>query len=226
MNYNLFPSMRAIKLYEDFTGTSFLDLENNQDYVLHLIYCCLIAHPENNFTLTFNAACSNFFKKEADNLIAAFSSEMEFLNQFQHQEEEKEDNESTVQEDTSSPGKDKTLPLSSVIPILVYDCHLDIDYVLDRMPYTDIEMYVNYSISKKREAMEEQRFWTYLQMAPHIDSKKIKGPEDLIEFTWEKNKKKNEIKKAMDDNYQKLIDYGIIKPKENVTEEEIQLYNI
>ena len=203
MSYNLYPSMRAIKLYEELTHTSFLELEDKQEYILHLIYCCLIAHPENEFYMTFDAACKNFFDKNVDTLVASFTSEMEFINQFQSLGKEVTDidEETITEEEKSSPTKDKKLFLSSVIPILVYDCHLDIKYVLDEMPYTDVDMYINYSAAKKREEMEEKRFWTYLSMLPHVDSKKLKKAEDLVEFSWEK--KKNKEKAEKEHNYNK-----------------------
>ncbi len=216
MSYNLFPSMRAIQLYENMTNTSFLDLENNQDKIVHLLYCVLVAHPENNFHITFETACNTFFQKNVETLVAEFMSEMAFIEQFTLKEDETKDDKSTDSDENSSPNDSKKMFLSSLIPILVTDCHLDIEYVLDRMSYNDIEMYINYSVSKKREAMEEQRFWTYLSILPHVDSKKLKNPSDLFEFSWEKNKKKEEAEKKMAIDRQRLIELGIIKPNESI----------
>ena len=210
MNYNLFPSMRAIQLYERLTNESFLKLEDNPDNLVAFLYCVLISHPENDFHFTFNAACSFFFPKNLENLISSFVNEMEFINQFKRTET-KEDDSSINSEEKSSPNEEEKVFLSSLIPVLVSDCGLDINFVMNELMYTEIESYINYSVSKKREEMEEQRFWTYLQMAPHIDSKKIKGPEDLFEFTWETDKRKDEAKKKMEIDRQKLIEIGIIK---------------
>ena len=219
MSYNLFPSMRAIQLYENMTNTSFLDLENNQDKILHLLYCVLVAHPENDFHITFETACNTFFEKNVNTLVAEFTSEMAFIEQFTLKEDETKDDKSTVSDEKSSPKDPKKMFLSSLIPILVTDCHLDIEYVLDKMSYNDIEMYVSYSVSKKQEAMEEQRFWTFLNILPHINSKKIKEPEDLFEFTWEKDKRKEEAEKKLAIDRKRLIEIGIIKPDENESKE-------
>ena len=209
MSYNLFPSMRAIQLYERLTNTSFLELENNPDYILQFIYCCLISHPENEFHLTFNAAVTSFFPKYAESLVSEFTSQLEFVSQFKKPDSNDEGN--TEGQETSSPEEKEPLFLSSLIPILVQECGLSIEFVMDRLLYTEIEMYINYNAMKKREDLEYQRFWTYLTIAPHIDSKKIKGPEDIIEFTWEKDEKKTKAEEKLKADRQRLIEVGIIK---------------
>ena len=209
MNYNLFPSMRAIQLYERFTNESFLKLEQNPDNILIFIYCVLVAHPENDFRMTFTTACAQFFPKHANELVSKFAGEMEFINQFKRTSDEADS--STNEEETSSPKEEETLFLSSMIPILINECGLDTKYVLDEFPYTELETYVNYKVERDRERMEEQRFWTYLTIAPHIDGKKIKGPEDLFEFTWEKDKKKTAAENKLQADRARLVELGIIK---------------
>ena len=212
MNYNMFPSMRAIQLYERFTNQSFLKLEETPENIIIFIYCVLVAHPENDFRMTFNTACSQFFPKHANDLIYRFSNEMEFINQFKRTPNEADS--SINSEEKSSPKDEEPLFLSSLIPILVNECGLDIRYVLDEFPYTELETFVNYKVERDRERMTEQRFWTYLQIAPHIDGKKIKGAEDLVEFSWEKDKKTTDAINGIRDNRQKLVELGIIKEKE------------
>jgi hypothetical protein len=46
----------------------------------------------------------------------------------------------------------------------------------------------------------EKRFWAYFNICPHIDNKKIKGPEDLIAFPWEKEGKKENALQYMEKN--------------------------
>lgn len=217
MNYNLFPSLKAIQLYERYTHQSFLKLEETPENIIIFIYCVLCAHPENNFRMTYEGACSEFFPKYAERLVYEFTSEMEYINQFKKAET---NNDSTINdEEKSSPDEGETLFLSSLIPVLISDCGLDTHYVLDEMPYTLIEEYINYNVSKKRETMEEQRFWTYLTICPHIDSKKIKGPEDLFEFSWEQGKKKRVAEEKLKADRARLIELGIIKEDKTLTEE-------
>ena len=208
MSYNLFPSMKAIQLYERLTDESFINLEKNPENIIKFIYCCLVAHPENKFKLTFEEACESFFIKNINDLMLQFEKEMNFVNQFKVPEKE----DTVVDSGTSQQVEEQEeIFLSSLIPILVSDCGLDINYVMNELRYTEIMNFINYSVSSKREKMEEQRFWTFLQIAPHIDAKKIKGPEDLIEFTWEKDNRKKEAEKKMVTDRQRLIEVGIIK---------------
>lgn len=61
----------------------------------------------------------------------------------------------------------------------------------------------------------EKRFWTYLNICPHIDSKKIKGPEDFLPFPWEKENKKNKSIKFMEDNKDAIIAFFNKNKKED-----------
>jgi hypothetical protein len=53
---------------------------------------------------------------------------------------------------------------------------------------------------KTKADMVEKRFWTYMQILPHIDGKKIKSPEKLLPFPWEKEQQKQESIRFMEDN--------------------------
>ena len=218
MNFNLTPSFKAIRYFERMTNISFLDLEDKPDFVFHLLYCCLISHPENNFRMTFEAATNEFFPKYAEQLITDFASEMEILNQFT-KEIKKENDSSTNDSSTSSPKEKENIFLSSLIPILIMNCHLDPNFVLNDMDYTDTELYLNFSVEKYHQEMEDKRFWTYIQLSPNLSSKSgIKDASDLITFTWEKDKKKEEAERKMKEDRDKLIKYGIIKSDENKEE--------
>ena len=144
MNYNIKPSLRAIRFYELMTGTSFLELDQHLEFYFHMLYCCMLAHKENNFNMTFEEAMNEFFPKYGEQMIEEFSHEMTVLNQFKEKDERLD--VSVGQEESSSPDKEETMFLSSVIPSLVAECGLDIHYVLDELPYTDINMYVKNSI--------------------------------------------------------------------------------
>jgi hypothetical protein len=221
MNLNIKPNFKAIRYFERLTNVSFLELENKPELVLQYLYCCLIAHPENNFNLTFDEAVKSFFPKYAAQLIEQFAREMTFINQFKDTQEEviDEADSSINLQKKSSPKEKETVFLSSLIPILVYDCGLDINYVLNEMDYTDSELYIKSDIEHKREQMENQRFWTYLTILPHVGGKKLKEPKDLIEFPWEKEQKKHDAEKKFKEDRQKLIELGFIKEDKTLTEE-------
>ena len=45
----------------------------------------------------------------------------------------------------------------------------------------------------------DKRFWTYMQIMPHIDTTKVKSPEKLFQFNWEKDENNDKIKKDLDE---------------------------
>jgi len=213
MIYNIRPNFYAIRLFERMTNTSFLDVNDDPILITKVLYCCLIAHPENNFRMTYEEAIASFFPKYIDHFVKKFTEEMLFVNQFKADREasNQPDDSSIENPENSSPRKEETILFSSVIPILIRDCGLDPKYVLYEMDYSDCEFYIQSAVDKKREDMEEQRFWTYLMMAPHIDGKKIKGPQDLFEFSWEVGEKKTKAEEKLKVDRKRLIELGIIK---------------
>ena len=39
-----------------------------------------------------------------------------------------------------------------------------------------------------------ERIWTYFNIMPHIDSKKLKSTKDMIKFKWEEDEKVDVLK--------------------------------
>lgn len=46
--------------------------------------------------------------------------------------------------DINTDKEDKPIFISQLIPILVSDCNLDINYIMNEMSYTEIDSYINY----------------------------------------------------------------------------------
>lgn len=221
MTYNLFPSFKAIRYFERMTETPFLEIEEHPDLIVNLLYCCLLAHPENGIRMTFEEACEEFFPKHINELVEDFSKEMAIIAQFNKEMKSSEDDKSIEGEQKSSPRKEEDMFLSSVIPLLITDCHLDAHFVMNEFDYTDTKLYVDNCIQHQHDEMENQRFWTYFQIAPHLGSKsKIKNPEDLVEFTWEKEERKDKAEKRMKSERDRLIEIGLIKVEDETLTEE------
>lgn len=72
------------------------------------------------------------------------------------------------------------------------------DYVLRQMYLWEIEGYLKAAEEKQREDMENARLWTFLSILPHVNSKKIKNPSDLIMFPWEVDEKKKKSLERME----------------------------
>lgn len=213
--YNLKLSIKAICYFEQLTNTPFSKYMQKPDNILPLIYSVLVAHPENNFNLPYEQAIvflSN--DKILDPVATGIKQELDFINQFSRHRDSMldtavPDSSSTNVEPSSND--DSAVFMCDIIPVLVGDCGLDINYVMNEMNYTDIDSFIHYREQKHQSELEEKRLFTYLIMAPHVDSKKIKKPEDILPFPWEKEFKQKKFNSEVKDISEKLKNLGIIK---------------
>lgn len=203
---NLKINMRAIQLFEQMTECPFTEIEQHPELMNHMLYCTMLAHPENDLGLTFEEAQAGILKCLPE-LIAGFTRDINIASQFAHVLSDTE----ILVPDSSTAKKPEKVYVSSVIPMLVCECGLDINYVLNEMPYSDVDMWTRYIIKKKQDEMEDKRFWTYLTISPHIDHKKCKSAKDLVEFQWEKAAKKAKFEKEQAMIKERLRRFGILK---------------
>lgn len=71
---------------------------------------------------------------------------------------------------------------------------IDAHFVLEELELSELYPLIKSLDSVKKEKMEQKRFWTFFQILPQIDSKKIKSPKDLLLFPWENIDKEEEEK--------------------------------
>lgn len=92
-------------------------------------------------------------------------------------------------------GEQEPIMISQVIGYMVAN-GVDINYVMNEMQLWEIDYILSGIQNKKQNDLEIQRMWSYIGISPLIDGKKVKNPQALIKFPWEKEAKN---KKAMDD---------------------------
>ena len=159
------------------------DLNNEEEWIT-LAYAMVISNNEETYTLqTFKGFTGN--KKLWNEIIKGITREFQYIGQYS--EEQKEDKEEK-QSDISITDVASMMIANGIAP----------DYV-NEMRTVDIADMLNAIEEAKKEKMESDRFWTFYVMAPHIDMKKIKSPEDLITFPWEAEEKK----KKRDDDFER-----------------------
>lgn len=176
--YTIKLSIKSICMFERLTRKSFFSF--TEEDVMALLYCAF--YTSNNMEIkyeTFISMLEN--EKIATWAVNKYKDLLDVIQQFK-----KEDNTGTQgdgQVDT------KELTMTDMATSLIVDYHLDAHYVMYEMGLWEIEpMYQACDASVKRR-YEENRLWAYIDVMPHIDSKKIKGPNDLLPFPWEKTKK-------------------------------------
>lgn len=214
LKYNLKLNIRSISLYEKLTQESFALFDGSINKILPLLYCMIVAN--NDYKETYENTIKYLFNNE--NLMKDLSNrlekEIQFNSQFKSPFKEEELNLSDKIDNSSN---EKQVFISQMIPILVADCGLDINYVLNEMQYTDIDTYIKYKDDKERNKLEEKRLFTYLTVLPHIDSKKC-SIQQFLPFTWEEKEKKEKGLKEIQKNQHKLQEF--LQSKNNEIEKQ------
>lgn len=77
--------------------------------------------------------------------------------------------------------------LTDVVTELLTESVVPADYLLERAELWELTIYIDATQRKRQQRLERQRLWSYMGLLPHIDSKQIKRPEDLIPFSWDDN---------------------------------------
>ena len=108
-----------------------------------------------------------------------------------------------TENNTQNKEESNKVYIYQLAPILVMDCNLDINYVLNEMHYSEIDSYIKYRDDKNKNRLEEKRLFTYLTIMPHINSKKL-SVNELLPFSWEKEEKEKEGLKVIDTHKDKL----------------------
>ena len=75
--------------------------------------------------------------------------------------------------------------LTDIVTELLTESVVPADYLLERAELWELTIYIEATQRKRQQRLERERLWSYMGLLPHIDSKQIKRPEDLIPFSWD-----------------------------------------
>lgn len=186
--YKIKLTVRACCLFEQLSGKNFFSLSDGDD-ILMLLYSALVANNENLLmtysvfkVLVQDAKVAKWIEQEYKKLTD-FSAQLKGL---------KIERTAGVMDKESEETK---LSMTEIASSLIIQHGVDAHYVMEEMELWEIFYMFNAADSLAKNKMAEKRFWTYLEISPHINTKKCKGPSDLFEFSWEKNEKSNTLEK-------------------------------
>ena len=174
-------NIRAIVLAEKLLGKPFgkFDMSNEED-AMAVTYGMVAANNEETLTRAmFGKILEN--KKIRTELTRQVKREFDYIGQFGT--------------DESSEGETDTSITD--IAVMMIMAGMDANFVYN-LRTTDIADFLKGIDVKKKEQMESDRFWTYLKILPHVDGKKMKGPENLILFPWEAEQKKKQTEEEFE----------------------------
>lgn len=205
MEYNIRLTIQAIIRAEQLLGKPYGDIDyTKEEDVIALLYCCILANNEERITLEeFKEILSN--ENLSGSIIRTFEKETKILAQFTRNKESSGEGEAT--------GETAKQYMSELAGVLIYS-GVNIDYVLNKMQLSDILFLAKAYEMKKKEEMEKQRLWTFYAIIPHVDTKKLKSPSDLITFPWEESEAKKKAQEEIKKNERFFNDFmdGKISP--------------
>lgn len=204
LNFNLKLNIKSIIFYERLTGRPFSTFTGNEEEVIPLLYCMLVAN--NDFKRTYEETIKYLFTDEK--FVEEINSRLQKIFIFESQFFNNQNINEEIPTEINTPNKEESnkVFIHQLVPILVMDCNLNIDYVLNEMHYSEIDSYIKYRDDKNKNRLEEKRLFTYLTIMPHINAKKLTVNE-LLPFSWEKEEKEKEGLKVIDTHKDKLKNF-------------------
>lgn len=154
----------------------------NPDELMKLLYCIVLSNNSIPFTFEeFTLIAEN--EKQLGVMLKELEKVNKVLEQFTK---------------PSEAGENGAEPqyLKDVAGVLIMS-GMNAHYVMEEMEISDIPSFIEAYEKKKREEMEASRLWTFLSIAPHIDTSKVSSPKDLMSFPWEEEEARKIAKESL-----------------------------
>lgn len=185
--YEIRLSIKSICMFERLTGRSFFDF--SEDDVMVLLYCTF--YCSNNMEIKYET----FVYMLEDERIAKwavgkYKELLDVIQQFKSED---------AVEESETTGDTKVMNMTDMATSLIVDYHVDAHYVMYEMSLWEIEPLYRACDAMVKRRYEEERLWSYIEVMPHIDTKKVNGPSELLPFPWEKTNKEK-IKEKLEQN--------------------------
>lgn len=170
-------TIKAVIRWEQLREKSFsqMDYADSED-VEALLYTCTVGISEElEYTFdVFKSTLSN--KKRTREMLRCIERQSAVIRQFQ---KAPKSHEGVGVEEKG------IATVGSIVSTLIM-AGLDAHYALNEMELCDLPLFIDAYERRRKEEMESARMWTYLNILPHVDSKKLpNGAKDLITFPWE-----------------------------------------
>lgn len=185
-------NIKSICYFESLVNKSFFDM--NEDDVFDMLYSIyMVNNPDKKIK---KQSFFNIIQREdiMKWMLKKYVDNAAIWNQFQTKTKLSTDGQSMEQQDAS-----KTRMIDYVSTLII-EYGMDAHYVYYEMDIWEIgELFEAIETKLKRDAIEK-RFWTYLMISPHIDTKKCKSPEAFLPFEWEKESIKKRREQELKNN--------------------------
>lgn len=192
--YKIRLTVRTMCIFEQLTQKSFFDCE--ADDVGYLMYAALIAN--NDIVVSYRGFLELVKDKKIEKWLELnFNEISKFNEQFKGVRQE--------QKTTAEDGNNKHAYITQLAAQLIINYGISAEYVMDKMAMWEFNEYLKAAEEKHKAELVEKRMWTYLTIAPNINTKKVRSPEQLLPFEWEKEDKKDRAMRDLEEKQNKII---------------------
>lgn len=169
-------TVRAIIRWEQMTGRSFRDIDfSDAEDVRKAQYCAWSTYstapcPYREFLLMMKNG------RLARKLDRSFMRYNKFVSQFVEQPKDG---------GASSAEPERPMRIGQIAAHFIAS-GMDSRFVLDEMLVGDIPLYAEALEDKMKQQEESRRLWTFYSIMPHVDVRKLRSPQQLCRFPWER----------------------------------------
>lgn len=192
--YAMKLNLKAICLFEQIRDKSFADIDMElEEDVVAISYSLYI--ESTSTVITFEQFQESVLSSEeaAESILNPVSEALRYANQ------------TIMMSATVTPASrcdaEENVRISNIAGSLIINGCLSPHYVMREMDLWELPIYHKAIEDNRRERMEEKRMWTYLSMAPHIDTDKIDSPKKLYAFPWEEETSRQEREKELEEGF-------------------------
>lgn len=163
-------TIRSIITAEKLLNKPFSDFDLSVEEDLKALIYSVYVVSEKVFTLKDFQSLWDL-KSERAKMMKFITTQLEYVQQFA--------------EEGEASGK---VWITALVNRLIATRRVEQSYILNDMWIWELNDILKASEDAVKEEMEEKRYWAFLTIMPHVDSKKINKPQDLITFAWEAEK--------------------------------------
>lgn len=192
---NIRLTMRTLIRWEQLRAKSFslMDYSSDEDMEA-LLYCSVLCcNPGVLYTLEeFRHIMQN--DKLVRQMAQALVRESTVMGQFRQE---------SVEKDGVADCEGTSGFIKDIISTLIM-AGINIGFVMDEMQMCDIPLLITAYENKRKEQMESDRLWTYLNILPHVDGKKLPSAREMYPFPWEQKEMEEAAAKSIQEDANKL----------------------
>ena len=179
--------IKAAVMFEALSGKKFSEALKDPSDLLVLMYCAFVCSTGLEISMeAFGGMLENDrFSKKLSMDLKRFE---RFTEQFQGKNVENEEEKQPENVEVS---------ITEMADKMIFYYGIDARYVMNDMQIWELEHFMKGAEAQYKEKMEEQRLWTFMQVAPQIDLKKCKSPEKFMPFPWDLKDKKARKEKEL-----------------------------